>query len=626
MYLTLYGLKEKPFNTTPDPKFLYLTAGHREALAQLLYGIQQQNGFIVLTGEPGTGKTTLIQSLVQRLEEDTEVAFIFNSMLPFDGILEYILEDLGVAKAGESQAERLVALNNFLIERRRTGQNTVLILDEAQNLEPRTLEQIRLLSNFESPTEKLLQILLVGQPELQTRLELPELRQLKQRIGLRCRIPPLTPEETRDYIWTRLRVAGARDLAIFTHQAIGRIADYAGGIPQVVNVVCDHCLLIGYANQKGWIERDTVEEAIDYLEGVTRPERPSDGMLQPQRRTPGPWFTRKRRAVGLDVGSDLVKAIVLESRDNRLMVTGVGVAAVETGVGRRHVGEAIQEVLDKVRADGQPVVAGFGGPEVVIRQVSLPPLPSTRILPALEMQHGIFGLLPPAEAVLDAQILRRSKDGSSIDVLAVAAPKALIEERARLIERAEVNLKRLDVEALALLNGALHLTGLEPGELLVAVTVGWQRTVLCLFSEQGPVVVRYVEIGADNFIARLPVDLGVSPHSIEHSAGTSPAPDLLQVEELCRDIIGGMAEEIRLSLAFYRSEYDRDSVPRYVLGGWMGLPQLGGWLADRLGLGSPFEVMDPLQALEQEPLEAPLEAIPPGPEFLQAFGLALRGL
>ena len=214
MYLTFYGLTEKPFNSTPDPKFLYMSSAHREALAQLLYGTQERKGFIVLTGKVGTGKTTLLHALRQRLNGQSAIAFVVNSGLSFDALLEYVLADLGIAKGGDSRAQRLIALNTFLIERERAGQNTVLIIDEAQNLDEATLEQIRMLSNFETPTSKLLQILLVGQPELKTRLASPELRQLKQRVGLRCQIPALTPEETRAYIRTRLRIAGARDLRL----------------------------------------------------------------------------------------------------------------------------------------------------------------------------------------------------------------------------------------------------------------------------------------------------------------------------------------------------------------------------------------------------------------------------
>src|SRR5947207_1926026 len=272
MYLNFYGLKEKPFNTTPDPKFLFLTAGHREALAQLVYGVQEAKGFIVLSAEIGTGKTTLLQALLRQLDgTNTAVAYVFNSTLDFDGMLEYILHDYGIDKAGETRAARLFALNNFLIDRRRANQNTVLIIDEAQNLSPATLEEVRLLSNFESPTGKLLQIVLAGQPELNAKLSLPELRQLKQRVALRCTIPPLNAEETREFIRTRLRIAGARDVGIFTDRGVKRIADWASGIPRLINIACDHCLLVGYADEKKHIDRDIVERAIKYFEAGDRP-------------------------------------------------------------------------------------------------------------------------------------------------------------------------------------------------------------------------------------------------------------------------------------------------------------------------------------------------------------------
>ena len=273
MYLDFYGFDERPFKLTPDPKFLYQTAVHREVLAQLLYGVQQSKGFMVLTGEIGTGKTTLLHALLKRLDERAAVAFLFNSTLSFDGLLEYILEDFGINKPTYSQAQRLFALNNFLIERRRVGQTTVIILDEAQNLDAKTLEQVRLLSNFETPNEKLLQILLVGQPELRAKLNLPELRQLKQRIALSSTVRPLRPDEIQQYIRTRLRIAKARDLGIFTDGAVARIASFSGGIPRLVNIVCDHCLVIGYADQERRISRSIVDQAIATLEEGSVPRR-----------------------------------------------------------------------------------------------------------------------------------------------------------------------------------------------------------------------------------------------------------------------------------------------------------------------------------------------------------------
>jgi Cdc6-like AAA superfamily ATPase len=194
-----------------------------------------------------------------------------------------MLADFGVREPGTNKAQRLFALNHFLIERQRAGHNTVLVVDEAHNLEAPTLEQIRLLSNFESPTRKLLQILLVGQPELKVRLDLPELRQLKQRIGLRCAIPPLTPAETRELIRARLRTAGAHSLQVFTEGAMKRIADYAGGIPRVVTTICDHCLLVGYADQTREIDTEIVERAIRYFEDGALPRRRAGSFFREHR-------------------------------------------------------------------------------------------------------------------------------------------------------------------------------------------------------------------------------------------------------------------------------------------------------------------------------------------------------
>jgi general secretion pathway protein A len=266
MYLRFYGLREAPFNPTPDPKFLYQSVRHREALAQLLYGVLERKGFTVLTGEVGTGKTTLLRTLLARLDRDVPVAYVHNTALGIEGLVEYMLEDWGVQSTATTHARRLGDLSRFLIEQHRLGQSPVLIIDEAQNLSIPTLEAVRLLSNFETDSEKLLQILLVGQPELRRKLNTPELRQLKQRIGLRSHIGPLEPEEVRAYIHHRLRIAGAPDGSIFTDAAIQRITAYSEGIPRVVNIVCDHCLLSGYADQKRRIDPTAATEAIEYLE------------------------------------------------------------------------------------------------------------------------------------------------------------------------------------------------------------------------------------------------------------------------------------------------------------------------------------------------------------------------
>jgi len=272
MYLSFYGLREAPFAPTPDPKFLFQSARHREALAQLIYGVRERKGFIVLTGEIGTGKTTLLRTLLERLDAATPVAYVHNSALGIEGLLEYILQDWGVKSTATTHAQRLFELNEFLIDQHRKGTSPVLVIDEAQNLTVETLEAVRLLSNFETTSQKLMQILLVGQPELREKLNLPELRQLKQRVGLRCHIAALSPEESRQYVRHRLRIAGATDAGIFSDAAIQEIFEYSQGTPRVINIVCDHCLLSGYADSKRRVDAGIVKEAIEYLEEGERRE------------------------------------------------------------------------------------------------------------------------------------------------------------------------------------------------------------------------------------------------------------------------------------------------------------------------------------------------------------------
>ncbi|PYM12769.1 MAG: hypothetical protein DMD81_23120 [Candidatus Rokuibacteriota bacterium] len=276
MYLDFYGLAERPFSTAPDPRFLCLTRRHREALAQLTYGVQEDHGFIVLTGPVGTGKTTLLHALRNLVGPNVAVAFVSSSMLPFKGLLEYILKELGIGAAPRSHAQRLIALDDFLVDRHRAALKTVLILDEAQNFSPETLEQVRLLSNFNHQGARLLQIVLAGQPELATTLALPALRQLGQRVAFRYGIEPLLPGETREYIQRRLRIAGARDDRIFSDRAVSTIARYSGGVPRVINLLCDHCLLVGYAEQRRRIEPDIVEEARKQLHTGSRRHRVLD--------------------------------------------------------------------------------------------------------------------------------------------------------------------------------------------------------------------------------------------------------------------------------------------------------------------------------------------------------------
>lgn len=335
---------------------------------------------------------------------------------------------------------------------------------------------------------------------------------------------------------------------------------------------------------------------------------------------------RKRKVVGLDVGSGSVKALALEGRGTDLVVTGLGSAPVAAETQAPQIHQAIHLAMADAGADSAPVVAAVGGAEVVIRQVSLPPLPPSRILPALEMQYRELGLHPPDESVLDAQILRTGQDNGANEILSVSVPRTLLTERTALLRRASVNVQIMDVEPLAILNGALHLTALEPGELLVVVNIGRESSVLCLFSEQGPVVARYLEIGAEVFTEQIRVAFQLSPFSTESFTRTISPGELPKAEAACREVVERMAEDIRLSLTFYRTEYDRESLPRYALGGWADIPYIGRWLGDRLGLSAPFEVMDPLQAVDVRAPQTGDTPRPPGPQFLQAFGLALRGI
>jgi len=268
--LAFFGLVKEPFKPTPDPAFLCPTPGHDEALAHLVYGVTERKGFMLLTGEVGTGKTTLLRALMQQLGDHTAVALVTHSGLPFDGLVECIMDGFGIAKPGQSLAQQLLALRGFLMDRLHAGQNAVVILDEAQNLTPETLEQIRLLSNFETSSDKILQIVLAGQPELAATLEQPTLRQFEQRIALRCRIVPLTSSETREYIQTRLRIAGATTAGIFTDEAIDRIARSTRGVPRLINNLCDYCLVIGYADQIRRVDRKIVDEALRYFSRTSR--------------------------------------------------------------------------------------------------------------------------------------------------------------------------------------------------------------------------------------------------------------------------------------------------------------------------------------------------------------------
>jgi len=261
MYNKFFGLKESPFNVSPDPRYLFLTQHTQEALACLTYGIQCRRGFILLTGEVGTGKTTLLNKLLGWLRRQrVATSYVFNSILDPTQFFDYMLADFGLNFDSRQKSQMLLRLNKWLLERYLVGGTAVLIVDEAQNLSAEVLEEIRLLTNLETSTDKLLQIVLSGQPELESKLNRPELRQLRQRITLRCTTQPLTLEETQQYINSRLRVAGANGQSIFTPEAIEAVHTYAEGIPRVINLLCEHGLISAYADQKNPVPAALIEE------------------------------------------------------------------------------------------------------------------------------------------------------------------------------------------------------------------------------------------------------------------------------------------------------------------------------------------------------------------------------
>ncbi len=267
MYEQFFGLKEKPFNVTADPAFLFFSRRHKEAFSHLIYGIKERKGFLEITGEIGTGKTTLCKALLNSLDKDVKSALILNPDLSKFQLLKTILQDLEVAFEKKSGFSLLAKLNEFLIQQLSQGSNVVLIIDEAQNLKTSTLEQIRLLSNLETEKEKLLQIVLVGQPELRDKLKSPKLTQLRQRISVRYHILPLDRDEIVRYIEHRLSVAGSANSVKFTKEAIEEIYKYSQGIPRLINILCDKALLAAYVAETKSIPQELIIKCIEELEG-----------------------------------------------------------------------------------------------------------------------------------------------------------------------------------------------------------------------------------------------------------------------------------------------------------------------------------------------------------------------
>jgi general secretion pathway protein A len=261
MYQRFFGLRESPFNVNPDPRYLYMTSQIQEALAGLTYGIQNRKGFILLTGEVGTGKTTLLNRLLDWLRgQRVATAYIFNSRLEVNHLFDFMMADFDIPCESREKSHILLRLNQWLLERYRSGETAVLIIDEAQNLSDEVLEEIRLLTNLETATEKLLQIVLTGQPELEEKLRRPQLRQVRQRITIACRTSALSKEETFGYVAERLRVAGMNGEPIFSKEAIDTVHFYSRGIPRVVNLLCEHAMINAYVDNMRPVPARLVED------------------------------------------------------------------------------------------------------------------------------------------------------------------------------------------------------------------------------------------------------------------------------------------------------------------------------------------------------------------------------
>ncbi len=266
MYCDYFGFSEKPFTITPNPHFVFLSSVHREAFARLLYGVDSHAGFIALTGEVGTGKTTMLRTLLTQLDpEKYTSALIFNSCMSGEQLLASVCRELGIETVEQNRYGYLEALNGFLIDQNSKGRTVILVIDEAQNLDPEVLEQVRMISNLETERDKLIQIILAGQPELNAVLRRHDLRQLSQRITVRCRLAPMNLDETSQYISHRLRISGSRIPDLFSPRAVKRVYRYSHGNPRLINVVCEQALVMAWTRETRSVSPVIVADVIAEL-------------------------------------------------------------------------------------------------------------------------------------------------------------------------------------------------------------------------------------------------------------------------------------------------------------------------------------------------------------------------
>ncbi|SEA44610.1 putative secretion ATPase, PEP-CTERM locus subfamily [Desulfuromusa kysingii] len=265
MYTEFFGLSAKPFDLLPNPKFLYLSKGHRKALSYLQYGVQENAGFTLLTGEVGSGKTTLLRDIINKISTDVTLSMIFNTRVDGYQLVAMINTDFGLETKGKDKVELITDLNDFLLEECTSNRQPIIIIDEAQNLSEEGLEEIRLLSNLEADNFKMVQIILVGQPELKQIIAKPSLRQLRQRISISCHLNPLNREETEEYIYHRLATVGNRDCVTFQDGVIDAIFRFSGGVPRLINLICDFLLLSAFVEETKVIDMDLVQDALTEL-------------------------------------------------------------------------------------------------------------------------------------------------------------------------------------------------------------------------------------------------------------------------------------------------------------------------------------------------------------------------
>ncbi len=286
MYEKYFSLSRKPFELIPNPEFLYPSRSHRKAENYLDYAVREKAGFILLTGEVGSGKTTLVRHLLRKIGSDVRISKVFNTKLKPEELIQTINEDFGLETEGRSKVHLLKDLNDFLIEQYAEGRRAILIIDEAQNLSPDSLEEVRMLSNLETDDSKLLQIILVGQPELKEVLSSPELRQLRQRISIHCHLQPLTLSETEEYILYRLEIAGDREAVIFSPGAMELVYRFSKGIPRLINIMCDFLLLSAFAEETRYITEDLVLEVAGDTQFEGQFHIENDLLLQKRYRAP----------------------------------------------------------------------------------------------------------------------------------------------------------------------------------------------------------------------------------------------------------------------------------------------------------------------------------------------------